>query len=46
MVDYRLIRGWPAYVICIHTPLHRIWWDGYLWLLQYAGDWAYREKGR
>ncbi len=35
-----------AYIICIYTPIDRIWWNGYLWLLQYAGDWAYRDERR
>ena len=39
----RLLRGWPAYIICIYTPLDRVSWRAYLWLLAYAGDWIYRE---
>ena len=39
----RSLRGWAAYIIIAHVPVHRISWRVYLWLLAYAGEWAYRE---
>lgn len=40
------LRGWLAYVIAVHTPIDRVWWGAFLWLLPYAGDWIYREQRR
>jgi hypothetical protein len=34
------LRGWPAFMFVVHViPAH---WRLWLWLLPYAGDWAYR----
>jgi hypothetical protein len=35
---------WIAYGICVYTPIDRISRPAYLWLLAYAGEWAYREE--
>lgn len=36
-------RDWLAYQVCVHTPLDRHWRQAFLWLLPYAGLWAYRH---
>lgn len=40
----RIALGWLAAMICFHTPLRHFWRRGYLWLLQYAGHWAFRHE--
>lgn len=42
----RDLRGWPAYVLLLHTPLWRapLWATGWLWAC--AGDWIYRDERR
>lgn len=39
----RALRNLLCYLICVHTQIDRFWWRGYLALLPYAGDWAYRR---
>lgn len=39
----RDLRGGLCYLICFHTPLDRMTWNGFIYLLQFAGDWIYRE---
>ena len=41
----KLSRGLLAYLLCFHTPLKH-WWPAYLWVLGYAGDWAYQVDMR
>lgn len=38
----RKLRDLLCNLICVYTPIDRLWWRGYLALLPYAGDWAYR----
>lgn len=40
----RTLRSWAAYVIIVRVPVHRVSFRAYLWLLAYAGEWAYREE--
>jgi len=34
--------GWPAYWLVMALPIHRLPQWSVLWLVPYAGDWAYR----
>ncbi len=42
----RDLRGLPAYLVAFYTPIEKVSFAAYLWLLPYAGDWMFRDTRR
>ncbi len=43
----RVLRGWPAYMVIFYLTPRRLTLNRpFIWLLPYAGDWAYRHERR